>query len=711
MCRLILSHRLVNSVFGLFIAMSVVVSANGQQEKAEARAADTKVPVKRVVLFNSGVGYFEHQGQVEGEATVDLKFNVDDVNDLLKSMVVQDLGGGQVSTVTYGSRDPITRTLQTFAIDLTSNPTLGDLLAQIRGEPVEIEAPTRIRGTIVGVEKQKKTVGDGEIIEEEYMTILTDDGLRRIALDLVGRIKLADEELDAELRQALAVLAMGHATDKKTVSLKFLGEGERDVRVGYIQEAPVWKTSYRLVLDEDDKPFLQGWAIVENTTETDWENVQLTLVSGRPISFVMDLYSPLYAQRPVVVPELYASLRPQTYERDLLAREQLIEEEEMRQLSERRRSMRRGGEPAQKEAAPAFAPSAGIAGGRGFGGGGGGFSDSLDMSSLERSVSAAAQGAEVGELFQYDIKTPVALARQRSAMLPILNDSLEGKKLSIYNPGVHAKHPLNGIELKNTSDLHLTQGPVTVFDGGVYAGDAQLADLPPGSERLLSYALDLDVEVAPTSDARPQYLVSARIEKGVLYSTYKQARTNSFRVQNVGGKTRTVLVEHPIDAAWQLLSPEPTEKTRGVYRFAVPVEPGKTADLGIEEEQTIRQSVAVTNLDAAAIGIYLGAKQVSEQVKDALREVVHRKTEIEHLQRRKQQLEQEIATIAQEQERIRNNMESIDRNTDLYNRYVKKFTDQEDQVETYRKDIRNLEAQITEKQRSLDEYLSNLDLS
>ena len=172
-----------------------------------------------------------------------------------------------------------------------------------------------------------------------------------------------------------------------------------------------------------------------------------------------------------------------------------------------------------------------------------------------------------------------------------------------------------------------------------------------------------------------------------------------------------MLVEHPIDTSWELISPEPTEKTRGVYRFAVAVKPGETADLKIEEEQIIRQSVAMTNLDDEAIGIYLSAKEVSAPVKEALREVVRRKTELGNLQHRKQQLEQEIAVIAQEQERIRNNMQSIDRNTDLYNRYVKKFTDQEDQVENYREEIRGLEAQITEKQRSLDEYLSNLELS
>jgi hypothetical protein len=700
------------SVISLVVGLFAVNPGRGQQPAEGPEADAAKVPVKRVVLFNSGVGYFEHQGQVEGEATIDLKFNVDDVNDLLKSMVVQDLGGGQVSTVTYGSRDPITKTLQTFAIDLTNNPTLGDLLSQIRGEMIEIDAPTPIRGTIVGVEKQTKTIGENQTIEVELLTVLTDEGLRRIALDSIGRIKLAKQELDAELRQALAVLATGHATDKKTVSLKFLGTGERGVRVGYIQEAPVWKTSYRLVLDEDDKPFLQGWAIVENTTETDWDDVQLSLVSGRPISFVMDLYSPLYAPRPVVVPELYASLRPQSYDQDLSKEKAVTAVEELRQrrLSDSR-SMRDGVEE-ESAPVPKFAPAQEPAAGYAFSGRAGAAAGGrFDADVLGKSVAAASQGAEVGELFQYDIKTPVALARQRSAMLPIMNDSLEGKKVSIYNAGVHAKHPLNGIELKNTSDLHLMQGPVTVFDGGVYAGDAQLPDLSPDSERLLSYALDLDVEGAPTSDAHPQHLVSARIDKGVLFSTYKQSRSTSYRLKSSGNREKSVLIEHPIDPSWELLSPEATEKTRGVYRFSVAVKPGATADLKIEEEQTIRQSVAVTNLDDAAIGIYLSAKEVSDAVKDALREVVRRKTELGKLQQRKQQLEQEIAVIAQEQERIRNNMRSIDRNTDLYNRYVKKFTDQEDQVENDREEIRELQSQITEQQRSLDEYLSNLELS
>jgi hypothetical protein len=701
-----LRHATKRAIIAVSISAIVSMPTLGQ-EAGERPDEAAKLPVERVVLFTSGVGYYEHHGSVEGDSSIDLKFRVDDINDLLKSMVVQDLGGGRVSTVTYGSRDPITKTLQTFAIDLTSDPTLGQLLTQIRGERVEIDAPTRIRGTIVGVEKQQKSVGEHQIIEIELLTLLTNEGLRRIPLDGVGRIKLADGELDAELQQALAVLATSHWTDKKSVSLQFLGEGEREVRVGYIAQSPIWKTSYRLVLDDEDKPFLQGWAIVQNTTETDWQDVRLSLVSGRPISFVMDLYSPLYVPRPEVVPELYASLRPQIYAQDLLT-----EEEKSKSESRSLDRLPRSKESVDQEPAAATAgrPAAGV---------GGAISDAhlpqrysmfgFDPDMLARSVQATAQGAEVGELFQYDIENPVTLPRQRSAMLPIINQPIEGRKVSIYNASVHAQHPLDGFELKNTSKLHLMQGPMTVFDDSVYAGDARIPDLPPGNERLLSYALDLDIEVAPTSDARPQHVVGARIEKGVLFATFKQSRNSSYTLRNSGDKAKQVLVEHPIDARWDLLSPEPTERARDVYRFTVEVKPKDPANLKIEEEQIIRQTVAITNLNDAAIQIYLSA-EVSDAVKEALREVARRKGELTKLQRRHKPLELEIVAISQEQERIRNNMQAIDRNTDLYNRYVMKLAEQEDQIERLREEIRELERQLGEGKQSLDEYLSTLTL-
>lgn len=707
------SSRILAALAVALVAAPLALRADENKPQDAAATA----PVKRIVLFNSGVGYFERQGTVDGDASIELEFDVEDVNDLLKSMVLEDRGGGTISTVAYASRDPITKTLGTFAIDLTNSPTLGELLQQIRGERVEIEAPSKIAGVVVGVEKQREPVPDAGAIEIEYLNLLTDDGLRRFELGAIGRIKLASEKLDAEFRQALKVLATGHAQDKKSVTLNFLGEGEREVRVGYIQEAPVWKTSYRLVLDDEGQPLVQGWAIVENTTDADWNDVRLSLVSGRPISFTMDLYSPLYAQRPVETLDLYATLRPQVYDQDLSGREQKMLALRERRVMEQAARANAGALAAKPTAA---APTGGMMGGMGGGRGGSVFDDdgaqafspALEGEALQASVQAAAQGGSVGELFQYDIESPVTLARQSSAMLPIINDKLEGKKVSIYNPAVHAKHPLNGVELSNTSELHLMQGPATVFGGGVYAGDAKLPDLPPGSDRLISYAMDLAVEVAPTTDAKPQQLVSLKIAKGVLTARYKHQRTHEYALKNSGDDAKTVLVELPIENRWKLVSPEePAEKTRDKYRFAVEVEPGKPAELKVEEEQLVRQQIAITDLDLPQLQVHLSAKEVSAEVKAALEEVVRRRTELAKLAATKGRLAGEIATIETEQARIRPNMEAIDRNTELYNRYVKKLTDQEDQIEKLRDELREAENALQKAQQSLDEYLTGLDVT
>ena len=227
------------------------------------------LPLSKIVLYSSGVGYFQHDGTVHNRTQLDLRLQTNQINDMLKSLVVQDFGGGRVSTVTYGSRDPVTKTLGSFGINLNGNPTLGQILTQVRGEPVEVTAPNPIVGTLLGVEKKTESIGEGSqhrIVEQEYVTLLTEDGFRSLPLANVQRIKLTNPALNAELHQALAALATNHDAQKKTVSITFDGTGSRQARVAYLTETPVWKTTYRLVLDEDKAPYLQGWAIVENQT-------------------------------------------------------------------------------------------------------------------------------------------------------------------------------------------------------------------------------------------------------------------------------------------------------------------------------------------------------------------------------------------------------------------------------------------------------------
>lgn len=694
----------------LLFACGLVAVSGWSSSQGDEPAA---IPLKRVVMFSSGVAFFERGGEVTGKSTVDLKFNVRDINDLLKSMVLQDLGGGKISTVSYGSKDPLTRTLQTFAIDLTQNLRLADLLNQIRGEKIEIEAPAKVEGTIVGIERRKVKSGES-VVEVDFLNLLTEDGLRSVSLENVSKIKLANPKLDAELRLALTVLAQSHSTDKKSVTLNFLGEGKRQVRVGYIQESPIWKTSYRLVLDDEEKPLLQGWAIVENTTEEEWNNVALTLVSGRPISFVMDLYEPVYVGRPEEKLELYASLRPKTYEQDLASanrdfRQMAQGGEGERKLATLARSGARQDESLRERAAFAAAPPAAKSPALGEYVNDPFSSDKFDG---RKGFQSAAQAAELGEMFQYTIATPVTVARQRSAMLPIVNESVQADRVSIYNPSVHGKHPLHGLKLKNTTDLHLMQGPITVFADGAYAGDAKIQDLPSGSERLLSYAMDLDTEVAPTSTNEPEQLLAVRINSGTLHLTRKYARKQAYVIKNSSKKKRQVLIEYPLDTSWTLIEPkEASEKTRNEYRFVVAADPGKPANLTIREERTAGEAIALTNLDDRSIAFFLGQQVVSAKVKDALQEIIKRKQAINQASNRRRELERQIEVIFAEQGRIRQNMAQLPKDSDLFNRYVKKFLEQEDAVEKLRGEVQGAIAEEQKLQKSLNEYLTSLDLT
>ncbi len=702
----------IRTTFGLLaLSLSLALAAT-----VRGLAAEAPLPLESVVLFTSGVGYFQHAGEVTGDATVEMQFAADDVNDLLKSMVVLDRDGG-AATVTYASRDPVTKTLGTFAVNLTDNPSLGDLLGRLRGQKVELDAASPVAGTIVGVEKRRLEAGKDQTVEKQFLTLLTSEGLRTLALDAVTRIKLVDARLQGELEKALAVLALATDNEKKGVAIAFTGKGPRNVVVGYVQESPIWKTSYRLVLDGDaaaTKARLQGWAIVENTTDADWRNVRMALVSGRPISFVMDLYQPLYVPRPFVEPELYASLRPQVYGQTMSDADKQLAQAG-RQLDERgargglaRREMAKGvpAAPAAMAADGAIAMDA-VSGVRG------GAARESAIAGIAAMQTAAA-GSDLGELFRYEIEKPVTLERQRSAMLPIVAAEVEAEKVAIYDERVLTRHPLSGLRLKNTTGLHLMQGPLTVYDqagGGSYSGDARIEDMAPGTERLVSYAVDLDVEVAARGEGRAEEIVNVRLVKGTLFAARKLARAKVFEVKNSGKNAVKVLLEHPLEGGWTLVTPEtPEEKTRDRYRFAVVAEPGKPVTLEVAEEMPIEETQVLTNLDDDAILFYSRAKATSPAVREALAEVVRRKREIEQLVRDKGVREQEIATIDQEQARIRGNMGALDRTSDLFNQYVRKFADQEKRIETLRGEIAGLVATEQEARKGLDDYLLALDV-
>ena len=409
----------------------------------------TNLPITRVVLFNSGVGYFSRSGEVEGDARIDLTFPESDINDLLKSMVLEDFGKGRISAVSYDSREPIARTLSSFAINLTGNPTFAGIVSQMRGERIEVAVsptannqPGKLNGTIVGVEKQKIPVG-AQTVDAEVLNMWCAEGMRTVKISDIQSLRFSNPVIESEFRRALEVLALSHDSQKKAVQLHFAGEGKRKVQVGYVVEAPIWKTSYRLVMAEKEKPYLQGWAMVENPTDEDWSAVKMALVSGRPISFKMDLYNPLYVDRPVVEPELFASLRPVTYQGGFISNDRnpsnrvgrvIIEGNDLNRdrvvLNQLDLPVDASPTPNTKELKlkpPAAQPGTEVERRKHAADVGRELGERLGTGSVGNAATAGA----LGDFFKYVIDHPVSLARQKSALLPSVGKEIEGARLSI----------------------------------------------------------------------------------------------------------------------------------------------------------------------------------------------------------------------------------------------------------------------------------------
>jgi hypothetical protein len=665
---------------------------------AQTEEKDVSVPISTLVLFTSGVGYFQHDGTVEGDSKMELTFSTGQINDLLKSLVLRDLDGGTISSVTYSSRDPITRTLKSFSIDLTSNPTLANLLIQTRGEAIAVTLASgnTLTGTIISVETRQASTGAKGEIAGEFLTMNSAAGVTSIALIDIQGIRFLRKEVQDDLAQALQVLSSSHGIEKKKVVLHFAGTGKRRVRIGYILESPVWKTSYRLVLGDAASHLLQGWALVENTSDTDWRNVALTLVSGRPITFTMDLYQPLYIQRPEVQMELYQSLRPQTNQMamdDQASADEALAEESAPAPASPAASAKTSAPMLQRAASGAGAAPRG------------------DFS-ISQGVTAAARGGQVGELFQYAIDKPVTLPRQQAAMLPILNQQVNGERYSLFNEGTDPKHPLNAVKLKNSSSLHLMQGPITVFDAGTYAGDAQVTDLAPGAEQLVTYAMDLDTEVQAVAGSSPVSLVSVRISRGIFLYTSKAQQERIYTIKNNGTKNRTVLIEHPYQPEWTLTTPkEALERTRDAYRFAVPVSAGKNATLSVVQTRMVEQSIALSSLGSDQVALYIRNSVVTPAVKAALQKLSDLQQKAADTAAQRALKEQRVSDISNDQSRIRANMDRLSQGSDLYKRYVKTLSDEEDELAKLRDDIAKLRDAETAQRKAVADFIQTLEVS
>jgi len=684
---------------GAVSMVGVMIACSGLTIAAER---DGALPISNITLYRSGVGYFERRGLIEDNADVQIRFNTDQINDILKSMVLLDLDGGMIEAASYGSKEPLARRLASFAVDISDNPDMGELLNRLRGARVGVRTiEGESAGVVVGVEQRPVPTGD-VVVTRPFVNLLTDAGIQSIDLAGITGMRILDEQLASELSKALAALAEHRADNTKSVDLSFRGEGARRIVVAYVHEMPVWKTSYRLVLPDDSggEPTLQGWAIVENTTDEDWNDVTLSLVAGQPVGFQMDLYQPLFLTRPQVPVPVTAGVSPRAYEGEAV---DWSREEALARLAP--------GAPMEDAARDRGIESRSR---RSAGRGVGAALETKTITADDMAMYAAraqASAAEVGEVFQYKLDQPVTIERRRSAMLPILSAAIEGERVSIFNLADGLEHPMRGVDMTNTSGLQLMPGPISVFDGAAYAGDAQIGHISAGEERLLAYAVDLEVLVN-TEQRNETNMVSLRIVNGLIEETRRSRQQTRYLFKNNDkDEGRTIIVEHAKQGGWELVAPEkPAKETNTAYRFQVNVNKDSSGVLEVVLERTDRQTIGITSYNLQNLLRYSREGKASEQVVAAVREAIRLQQRVNEVDEQIHRIEQERSEIANDQARVRENMARIDRNTDLYARYIQKLGEQETRLEQI---VEELDALRTERQKRQDEfnaYLRNLNV-
>lgn len=662
-------------------------------------AAETILPVRRVVLYKHGVGYFEREGKLDGRGDVLLEFKATEMSDVLKSLTL--LGaGGTVTGVSYEASDPLGKQLQQFSFSLPKEASLGQLLDQFKGARlvVRLAAGGELRGSILGVRRVHL-----EKSETELIALMLDGGeLRNVSLLEAAGLRLEEPRLQRELETYLQLVSSSQRRDSRL--LRVHPNGARELAVGYVLEAPVWKTSYRIMLNPQKagEALLQGWAIVDNTTAEDWKGVSLALVSGMPISFTQNLYQAHYVRRPVVALPFEMAAGPLMHEGALLEKDEETRAGSALKAAGREYTRR---QMAASEAAVAGMPAAAPAG----------FRDDRNVADYMRTISVDAIGRALGELFEYRMDHPVDIARNQSAMIPFLQSAVKVERVLLYTPGGSGEHPYDAVLLTNTTGKTLDGGAITVIEGNQYAGEALVQTMKTGDSRPVSFAVDLGTRISTLFDSRQNEVVSVKVKRGTLFTRAKNVEVKTYTVRNTGGQAKTLVIEHPVRPEWKLAEGiRPAETTAKHYRFRVELPARETAKLRVEEEHEISSSIALTNLTPDLLATFVRNKALTPEAQKQLEQIFAVKEQIVVAQKEIAERQEEINEMFRDQERLRQNiynMRSVPGQQDQVNAYAAKLAAQEKQLEAKTAALSAARARLKQLQAQLDRLMNTIEIA
>lgn len=658
----------------------------------------TTIPITHMTLYKHGVGFFQRRARLNG-AEASLSFRLDEMNDVLKSLTAVDWGDGQVLGIEYPSPQSRAELLAGCSIHLDDWRSLQDLLTSLRGRRVRLmlDQQEALTGSLVGLDEAPQE----EPLATALVSLLLDDStwVQAVPLGRVQGVEILDATAAGDLRFFLDSSLTQEAHRQVTVRLT---PGEHDLSLSYVAPAPTWRVSYRLVVEEEAgeegkqgtggkkenagerRALLMGWGIFDNRLEEDLKDISLSLVAGMPISFVYDLVTPFTPQRPEVKEEGRVAAGPVSFGEALAAAPPSLAKNMAMEESF-------DGAAVMRAAAPA---------GRG-----------VSAQALDRTTTVAASGVDLGELFEYTIATPVTVGRGQSAMAPIVSARLSCHKDLLYNGSKLAAHPVATLRLRNATGLTLERGPVTVIDGGQYAGEAVLPFTAVDGEIVTPYAVELGVKVREESSASRE-IHGLRIGGHYLTIEEWDVRTRLYRLSNSTVKPATVLVEHPRTSHYEVFdTPSPQEQTADQVRFAVTAPARGEATLRVQERRLISRHEEIRRQSAQTLQGYLQRGLLSRQAHGQLSELLALWERIAAHERRLAEIEQERQKLYKAQEQARGNMGALSasgKEGELRAGYVDKLRASEQQLEALAHEEKTLQTDIARLKEQVEARLKAL---
>jgi len=644
------------------------------------------LPVRRIALFTSGVGYHERRGQANGSVRVELPFRVEDVSDALKSLLVLD-PASTTPTVSYPAEDTLEATLASLRPDLTGNPGLADLLNTVRGGQVEVAtASGPVTGRVLGVEERTGGEATGP---QAYLSLYAAGTVQVVpVVDVLG-YRLLDGGMAADVERALDLLTANAANRVRHLNVDLPADSSRAVTLAYVTATPVWKATYRLDVTEEPG-FLQGWAVVDNTSDVDWRDVELSLFVGRPASFRQDLYSPCRVEREEV---------PLAIAGSAAVRRIAAGQAEDRVAGRDARALRESAAPAPPMA---YAPLEE------------GEPEPEGPPSL-RATSATVETAETtpgGEQFAFTFPRPVTIDRHQSAMLPLAQGDVAARRLSVFSAlrlrPLQEANPALAVELTNTLHHALPAGPYTLLADGLYIGDALQDFVPAGAKRLLAYGDDLAVRGSFESHS-DDTLTGAQVAKGVLRIHQHRRSVTDYRFVNESDQARRLVVEQPRRRHADLVEPQPTDTTADAWRFELDLPPHSTTPFTVESRERTYDSTGLSHVTDSQL-LYECGREMPPRTRQALEQAAAIARRLADAKAAVTALEETGEKLSDEQERLRENITAVGVLTRSGARYRKRLEALESRIEDLLAQHEEAETTATRIKAEFEDFVASLDI-